>query len=181
MKALNNLRLIGVFVLSIVASHAFTQVVDLEKPILMTSKAEPIDVKKHLWEDFNASFKNTKDVKWFWTGKHYVVDFLIEDQNHSAMFKQDGTLLHHLHFGSEKILSSEIRKLVRMGYSEYKIISVVILTTGRKIASFISLSDEQEVIEIRIDDIGIDELRRYRIKNVANRKFRQKNLIADRK
>ena len=179
MKASNSLNLIGAIVLSIVASHGFTQVLDLEKPILMTSKAEPVDVKKHLWEDFNAFFKNTKDVKWFWTGKHYVVNFLIEDQNHSAMFKKDGILLHHLHFGSEKILPSEIRKLVRMGYSEYNIMSVVVLTTGRKIASFINLSDEQELIEIRIDDMRIDELRRYRIKNTANRKLRKKSLIAD--
>src|SRR3990170_605498 len=141
MKALNCLKLIGAIVLSFAASHAFTQVLDFEKPILMTSKAETVYVKKHLWEDFNASFKNTKDVKWFWTGKHYVVNFLIEDQNHSAMFKQDGTLLHHLHFGSEEILPCEIRKLVRMSYSEYKITSVVVLTKGRRIVSFINLGN----------------------------------------
>lgn len=179
MKVLHYLNLIGAIALSIVTSNAFTQVLDQEKPVLMTSKARPVYVKKHLWEDFNASFKNTTDAKWFWTGKHYVVNFLIKDENHSAMFEPDGTLLHHLHFGSAKILSSEIRKLVRMGYPEYNITSAVVLTRGRRIAWFINLSDEHEVIEIRIDDRMVDELRRHTIKNTANPKFRQKNLIAD--
>lgn len=174
MEALSYLRLAGVFVLSIIASRAFTQEVDLKQPILMTSKAKPVSVKRHLWEDFNASFKNAKDVTWFWTGKHYVANFLVEEHNHSAMFKPEGTLLHHLYFGSETILPSEIRKLVRMCYSEYNIISVVILTTGRKIASFIYLSDKQEVIEIRIEDMRIDELRRYMVKNATKPKFHKK-------
>jgi hypothetical protein len=57
---------------------------------------------------------------------------------------------------------------------------VVVLKTGRKIASFVHLSDEHEVIEIRVGDMGIDELRRYKVKSQPKRKLREKRLIADR-
>jgi len=113
---------LGLLSILLVSSSLYAQT-DTTKNTLPAVTVTGTAINQKVWDGFRKSFKNAVDPRWYKIAEDYLVKFILENQEQSALFNKRGTLVYHITYGTEKNLPTDIRRQIKSIYVDYKITS----------------------------------------------------------
>jgi hypothetical protein len=119
-------------------------------------------IDQKVWEGFRKSFKNAVDPRWYKIAEDYLVRFIMENQEQSALFNKKGSLKYHISYGTEKNLPPEIRQQVKSIYVQYKITSAFSIKESNRLIWVVNLEDDTNMLVLRVEDGEIEEAKNYK-------------------
>jgi hypothetical protein len=144
-------------------SSAYAQAQDATKlpPITITAN---VNVSAKVSQAFKKYFNNAEGVKWKELNENFWVSFIMNDQRNTALFKNNGYLIYHVSYGSEKNLPADLRKRIKtsLEYFDYKIGYVFNVNQDKRNIWVVNLEDDRTIVFIRIEDDILEEVERLR-------------------
>ena len=119
-------------------------------------------IDQKVWEGFRRSFKNAVDPRWYKIAEDYLVRFIMENQEQSALFNKKGTLQYHITYGNEKNLPPDLRQQVKSIYVEYKITSAFSIKESSRLIWVVNLENDKNMLVLRVEDGEIEEAKNYK-------------------
>ena len=154
MKNLIILLFVSVLMLLVNTKRAFAQIKLKEIEIYGTTDKTAVTEK--VTESFSKIFKEASAPSWYVVNKRIVVNFILNDQRNKAVFEKNGMLVYHLVYGNEQQMPSDVRKIVKSKYFDYKINSTINVTTEGRSVWIVNISDPKEIMVLRIEDGTMD-------------------------
>jgi hypothetical protein len=109
-------------------------------------------------KSFNESFQNAQNPEWLKMNKNYLVTFITNDQKNRALYEKNGELIYHIHYGIEKNLPDDIRKLIKSNYLDYKIVMAISVNQDKRNIWVVNLEGEKDYIIVREEDEQLEEV-----------------------
>jgi hypothetical protein len=164
-------KILSALVLLIIGNCAFPQSlknsVPSENPevspaVLVSEKTAPASMSKAV-RNFEKTFKNVTDEKWYEMPDGYRTNFTAKDVHCRLDYDKNGNWMHTIKYYDEKKLPLEVRRLVASSYLDYSIRSVEEIQVPR-IAVFyvIHLEGETNWINVKVSDNEITELEKIK-------------------
>jgi hypothetical protein len=112
-------------------------------------------------KSFQGQFKNAVDPVWYKIDKNYLVKFITEEQKNTALFKDNGKLIYHISYGTEKNLPEEIRTQVMGSYQDYAITAAIHVNEANRSIWVINLEGLKKLIIVRVEEGELEEVGNY--------------------
>jgi hypothetical protein len=169
--------LFTVFILTISCTQTFKQPL-FEHPLSAVPFAAPIRLNEirpgapltmdaisdKIRHRFNKTFANAKDEQWFFVTKRvFWVSFYDNGRYTRAVYTKNGTMLYSFIQSSEEYLPEENKKLLKAWYKDYDITHATEATSYGQKVWFVNLKNENELVIVRVNNVGMDELARFPI------------------
>jgi len=123
----------------------------------------PTYVSTKAVRSFKRAFKNVTDEKWYEMTDGYRVNFTAKDTRCRLDYDKKGNWLHTIRYYDQKMLPTEVRRLVVSSYLDYSIRTVEeIQAPHTDIFYVIHLEGEANWINIKVSDNEINELERIK-------------------
>lgn len=119
------------------------------------------NVNQAVLKTFQGEFKNAIDPVWYRLDKNYLVKFMTADQKNTALFKNNGRLVYHISYGTEKNLPDEIRDKVLGGYQDYNITAAIHVDEASRSIWVINLEGLKKLIIVRVEEGELEEVGNY--------------------
>ena len=119
------------------------------------------NVNQSVLKSFQGEFRNAMDPIWYKLDKNYLVKFMTEDQKNTALFKNNGRLIYHISYGTEKNLPGEIRDKVMGSYEDYKITAAIHVNEANRSIWVINLEGLKKLIIVRVEEGELEEVGNY--------------------
>ena len=119
-------------------------------------------VNQKIWDNFKREFKNAVDPHWYKVGTDYLVRFITEDQNQSALFNKKGNLIYNITYGKEKHLPKDIRQIVKSSYVDYAITNALSIRESDRLIWVVGLEDDKNILVVRVENGEMEEAKRYK-------------------
>ncbi len=132
---------------------------------VVTITASSSSVAERVKNAFSESFKDAQNMKWYQANKNYLVKFIMEDQEHQALYRKDGSLIYHVSYGFEKDLPMVIKNQVNSKYKNYKISRIFNVNQDNRNVWVVNLQSEKDMILTRVEDGVLNEV--SRVKNIG--------------
>jgi len=120
------------------------------------------DVSKDVRDAFFSKFKDAQNLRWFEINKNYLVKFILDDQEHQAVFKKNGEFVYHIGYGVEKNLPESVRDMVKSKYSKYSIGRVFNVDRNDRSIWIVNLENQKYYIITSIEEDMMNEIARYK-------------------
>jgi hypothetical protein len=145
-----------------VANSSFAQEPDIKMlpPVTVTSKTTTANVSQKVMKAFQSAFKEGENPKWYQLNKNFLVNFIMYQQQHSALFKKNGYMVYHIAYGEEKNLPADIRKIIKPNYYDYNITKVVKVNVEDRNIWVINLEDTKNFIIVRVENGEMEEVQK---------------------
>jgi hypothetical protein len=115
-------------------------------------------VPNEVTKTFNASFQDAVDPAWYKIDQRYMVRFLTNDQKNQSLYKKNGELIYYIHYGFEQNLPSDIRKMIKSSYVDYKITMAIFVNQDKRNIWVVNLEDKSKYIVVRVEDGELEEV-----------------------
>jgi hypothetical protein len=129
-------------------------------PITISATASNVSVSAKINKAFEQFFTNATNLRWYEINKKFLVKFIQNDQENTALFTKNGLLVYHISYGEEKHLPSEVRGLVKRNYYDQNITRVLKVNQDKRNIWVISLEDAKDLIMVRVEDMELEETQR---------------------
>jgi hypothetical protein len=130
-----------------------------EMPSVVVTPAS--NVSESVLKSFEGTFKDAMDPEWFKLNKNYLVKFMTDDQKNRALFKDNGRLVYHISYGTEKNLPDDIRSQVSGKYEDYTITAAIHVKEANRSIWVINLDGLKKLIIVRVEDGELEEVGNY--------------------
>jgi len=127
-------------------------------PVTVTATT---NVEKAVTSRFERSFPDALDAQWYRASKNYLVRFMNDDQQNSALMKKNGSIVYHIAYGWEKDLPADVRMLVRKQYPDQTITKVIRVEEKERKIWVITAEDRKKLILVRIENDELEEVGNY--------------------
>jgi len=136
------------------------------------------EVSPKALRSFDKSFKDITAPQWYALDKRsYLATFTSKDGRSSrALFGKNGYMYYTIHFGNEKSLPKEERRLVKSNYVDYTIGRVSEVSADGQKAWIVNLQDDNDLVVARVTNGAIDELAHYQT-HLKERKHKKSKVI----
>jgi hypothetical protein len=158
MKKINFLAFAAIFSILLVPMMVHAQEVK-ELPSVVVTTAS--NVNQAVVKSFQGEFKNAIDPVWYTLNKNYLVRFMTEDQKNTALFKNNGKLIYHISYGSEKNLPADVRDKVTSTYADYNITTAIHVKEANRNIWVINLDGLKKLIIVRVEEGELEEVGNY--------------------
>jgi hypothetical protein len=145
----------------LVSSSLYAQT-DTTKNTLPAVTVTGTTIDQKVWAGFQKSFKNAVDPRWYKIAEDYLVKFIMENQEQSALFNKRGTLIYHITYGTEKNLPTDIRRQIKSIYVDYKITSAFSIKESDRFIWVVNLENEKNMLVVKVEDGEIEEAKNYK-------------------
>ena len=129
-------------------------------PVTVTSKTTTANVSEKVTKAFKVAFKDAEDLQWVKLNKNFLVNFIVNQQQNSALFRKNGFMIYHLAFGGEKSLPVDIRKIIKPNYYDYNITKVVKVNEAGRNIWVVNLEDTKNFIIVRVENGELEEVQK---------------------
>ena len=127
------------------------------------STNEAKNVSPKATKNFNKTFKNVTDEKWFEMPDGYRANFTQNDIRCRLDYDKNGNWMHTIKYYDEKKLPIEVRRLVVSSYLDYSIKTVEEIEAPHDVKFYvIHLEGETEWLNIKVSDYEISELEKIK-------------------
>ncbi len=164
-------KILSALVLLIIGNCAFPQSlknsVPSENPevspaVLVSENTAPASMSKAV-RNFDKTFKNVIDEKWYVMPDGYRVNFTAKDVRCRLDYDKNGNWMHTIKYYDEKKLPVEVRRLVVSSYFDYSIRTVEEIEAPVILKFYvIHLEGETNWINIKVADNEINELEKIK-------------------
>jgi len=128
-----------------------------------TPTTDAKNVSSKAVKNFNKTFKNVKDEKWYEMPDGYRANFTLDDTRCRLDYDKKGNWIHTIKYYDEKKLPLEVRRLVAGSYLDYSIRTVEEIEVPRNIKFYVvHLEGETNWINIKVSDNEITELEKIK-------------------
>ncbi|MEJ7680865.1 MAG: hypothetical protein WKG06_24035 [Segetibacter sp.] len=127
-------------------------------PVTVTSKTTTAAVTEKVAKAFKVAFKDAEDPKWVKLNKDFLVNFIMNQQQNTALFRKNGIVIYHLAFGGEKSLPADIRKIIKPNYYDYNITKVVKVNEADRNIWVVNMEDAKNFVIVRVEDGELEEV-----------------------
>jgi len=131
---------------------------DTLPPVTVTATT---NVEKAVTRSFERSFPDALDAQWYRISKNYLVRFMNDDQQNSALLKKNGNIIYHIAYGWEKDLPADVRMIVRKQYPDQTISKVIRVEEQERKIWVITVEDRKKLILARIENGELEEVGNY--------------------
>ena len=132
-----------------------------ELPTITVSAASSgIMVSTKLVKVFSRVFQSASNIRWYEIKRNFLVKFIQNDQENTALFTRSGNLVYHICYGLEQFLPTKVRKLVKSVYYDQTITRVLRVNQDNRCIWVISMKDDTQYIMARVEDMELEETRR---------------------
>ncbi len=156
------IKCFGGLLLLIIFSHISysqdTSTITTLPSVTVTSKTTTANVSEKVSKAFKAAFKDAEDPKWFKLNKDFLVNFIMNQQENSALFRKNGFMIYHLALGGEKSLPSDVRKIIKPNYYDYNITKVVKVSEADRNIWVVNLEDAKSFVIVRVENGELEEV-----------------------
>lgn len=153
MRILNSALATGVLLFAVQLQARCQQ--DTLPPVTVTATT---NIEKAVTRSFEQSFPDALDAQWFRASKQYLVRFMNDDQQNSALLKKDGSIVYHIAYGWEKDLPADVRMIVRKQYPDQTISKVIRVEEKDRKIWVITVEDRKKLILVRIENEELEEV-----------------------
>jgi hypothetical protein len=164
-------KILSALVLLIIGNCAFPQSLrnsipsenpEVSPAVLVSENIAPASMSKAV-RNFDKTFKNVIDEKWYLMPDGYRVNFTAKDVRFRLDYDKKGNWLHTIRYYDEKKLPVEIRRLVVSSYLDYSIRTVEEIEAPHNILFYvIHLEGETNWINMKVSDNEINELEKIK-------------------
>jgi hypothetical protein len=109
---------------------------------------------KALEKDFEGAVRPV----WYKLDRDYLVKFILDDMDHSAVYKKNGYLVYVIAYGHEGDLPDGINEIVTRAYPDFEISSVINVKVEGRDIWLINLEDDKKLIMARVEENEMDEV-----------------------
>ena len=150
--------------LALVTNISYSQQTDITTlpPVTVTGKSTTTAVSAKVTKAFQAAFKDAEDPQWFKLNKDFLVNFIIQQQQNTALFRKNGKIVYHLAFGGEKSLPPSVRKIIKPNYYDYNITKVVKVNEADRNIWVVNLEDAKNFVIVRVENDELEEVRKVK-------------------
>lgn len=129
-------------------------------PVVTISAGSNVSQEVH--NAFLDRFKNAEDLRWFNVNKNYLVKFIMEDQEHHAVFTKNGDMLYHIAYGVEKDLPPSVLVEIKSQYDKYKIGRVFNIDRDGRNIWIVNLESDKNFVITGVEKNVISEISRFK-------------------
>jgi hypothetical protein len=123
----------------------------------------PATVNIKAVRNFEKTFKNVTDEKWYEMPDGFRVTFTLKDIRCRLDYDKNGKWMHTIKYYDEKKLPVEVRRLVASSYLDYSIRTVEEIEAPHDMKFYvIHLEGETNWINIKVSDNEINELEKIK-------------------
>ena len=126
-------------------------------PVTVSASTPHATVTAKVNKAFERTFKNSSQQKWFRIHEKFLVKFIQNDQENSALFTKNGTLVYHICYGMEKNLPADVRSLVKSKYYDQTIMRIYKVSQNDRVIWVIGLEDAKDCVMVRVEDMEMEE------------------------
>lgn len=127
-------------------------------PVTVTSKTTTALVNSKVVKAFKGAFKDAENPQWFKLNKDFLVNFIMNQQQNSALFRKNGFIVYHLSFGGEKNLPRNVRRIIKPNYYDYSITKVVKVNEADRNIWVINLEGPKNFVIVRVENEELEEV-----------------------
>ena len=127
-------------------------------PVTVTGKTTTATVSAKVEKAFKAAFKDAEDPHWVKLNKDFLVNFIMKQQQNTALYRKNGFMIYHLAFGGEKSLPADIRKIIKPNYYDYNITKVVKVNEANRNIWVVNLEDSKSFVIVRVENDELEEV-----------------------
>jgi len=149
------------FVIAMGVSNAFAQVVKTDTLPTVVIRGNSV-VSQKVSDAFKGSFSNAMDARWYQIDKKYLVKFMTEDQQNTALYKKTGYLVYHITYGKADNLPYEAVNLVYKEYKNCRITTAIHVNQDQRSIWVVNLEYGKSLIMARIEDNQLQEIQKVR-------------------
>jgi len=131
-------------------------------PVTVSASTPYVTVSEKVNKAFEQMFKNSSQARWYKLQEKFLVKFIMDDQENSALFTKGGQLIYHISYGTEKNLPAEIRHIVKTNYYDQTITWVYKVEQNDRSIWVISLEDPKDIVMVRVEDMELEETQRFK-------------------
>jgi len=129
-------------------------------PVTVSATTPYVTVSEKVNKAFAQTFKNSSQARWYKFQEKFLVKFIMDDQENSALFTKGGRLVYHISFGTEKNLPTEIRHIVKTNYYDQTITWVYKVNQDNRNIWVLSMEDARDLVMLRVEDMELEETQR---------------------
>jgi hypothetical protein len=158
MKKIKFLAIAGILAVLHLPVVSRAQEIKVLPSVIVTTAS---NVNQAVLKTFQGEFKNAMDPVWYRLDKNYLVKFMTADQKNTALFKDNGRLIYHISYGTEKNLPDEIRDKVVDSYQDYTITAAIHVNEAHRSIWVINLEGLKKLIIVRVEEGELEEVGNY--------------------
>jgi hypothetical protein len=110
---------------------------------------------------FAGMFKGASDVRWFELDNKFLVKFIKDGRETTALYNRKGMHLYTISYGSEKHLPTDLRRRIKSAYFDYLITLVIEVHSLGKTAWIAKVEDENRMITVKVVDDEMEETENF--------------------
>ena len=154
-------RIAMVLMITWTAGNSFGQTMktDTMPTVVITSKSA---VSPRVTNAFDAKFKNEVNPTWYDIDKKYLVKFMTQDQQNSALYNKNGYQVYHIKYGNADNLPNELSNMVYEKYKGCKITKTMHIEQESRSIWVVNLESDQNLILTRIENDQLQEIQKLR-------------------
>jgi len=187
--------LLTLFSATAIINSSFAQTTAMYQPVVAITKnadytitssekapatnAIPVnEVSPKALRSFDKSFKDITNPQWYALDKKsFLATFTNTDGRSSrVLFGKNGYMYYTIHYGNEKSLPKEERRLIKSNYVDYTIGRVSEVRVEGQKAWIANLQDDNDLVVVRLTNGVIDELAHYQT-HLKERKHKKSKVI----
>ncbi|MBN8852036.1 MAG: hypothetical protein BGO55_26390 [Sphingobacteriales bacterium 50-39] len=158
MKKINFLAMAGILSILLLPAASRAQEIKMLPSVIVTTAS---NVNQSVLKSFQGEFKNAMDPVWYRLDKNYLVKFMTADQKNTALFRNNGRLVYHISYGTEKNLPDEIRDKIMGSYQDYNITAAIHVNEANRSIWVVNLEGLKKLIVVRVEEGELEEVGNY--------------------
>lgn len=163
MKTQTMNRIIGCLFSILLLNSSFAQSGSKRSPLVLTD-AE-VKASGKILTQFNKSFPNAENVRWYEFDKNLLVTFFMNDMEQRVLLTRKSNIIYHISYGLEKHLPTEVRRIIKSTYFDYNITKAIKVQEDNRTVWIVNMEDNQSLISVFVEDREMGELKHLKKSN----------------
>lgn len=128
-------------------------------PVTITSF---VMINQELNKSFEKSFPEAYDLHWYKLDRDYLAKFIKDDLKHQSLFKKNGIMKYDITYGSESNLPGDVQKIIKDGYSDFKITNAAKVIRNDQDFWIVNLEGMNNYVVARVENGDVEEVKRIK-------------------
>ena len=144
-----------------IGSQSFSQTSNVKNLPVLLSNFSYDKTFAELLAQFQILFPNAENVSFYNSDENLGARFTMNSLRYRVLLNKKGRLISKITQGTEKILPTDLRKMVKREYVEFIITAAALVEEGNRQIWVIHLEDDSQYVVARVENGELNENMKY--------------------